>query len=861
MKISILTTITLSLYFFLIPSLKATHTEYKTRNTTVVLETDNRFEELSPTVNPDRINTDDHLLVTHYDCKYPKNLEAYSLTKIGECNVKNDDVVSKDAHILLWQKEIARRIPGYRCEVKYTMTRWFCNKIQSYSEIDGSQNDMYKDLRLSADLCKQAVTNPKNANGITTISYIKWDKDHLIRFKEGETIETTNTVGKALDNNNHDCTGQGWITKFSFRADLVATEFVYNMENGEISENGDVLPCKFSEGGCKTVYPTGRAYYWNKDLGCTNNLIAFLQVKMVRWIDTNRYFLIHERDNNLGSNKFDNHPSFKLEVFNTVEPMCSKTTENITKYLPNSALVGTEVQALKTQYDNIFITLLIGGFDMKTGQPDKLYEAIRYEYCHRQEIKTCSFISLEDLGNFIKDRNYYTGVYQDLSYSVLQHADRESMTNILSMATLYELTQNAQIFHNSIDKDYIVSLRTNQASQLDFLYHKISTVQTSQIANLVNTFCKLEQQQKLLILQTAQIDSAIAGYLLTGKRNFFLDVMNGQGWLYSCTKAFSPWIKQDKCYDAIPIVYQGVTQFVDPISRKIRDTHDILEINCTDTANKMRFQLDPDDETTWYSFTPDIRPRSPLKIFQPFLSFLANGQKILTSLGAEYESLNTGVYNKEDLDKLYSDIQLGKRSTSFLKTMVDKADVEITGLINYKGDWYWSPEMEKKVQFDNLLSPEYFSKNFLTHITGFLGTFYTCLIEFGGLYGCFLFATLIGKIFGSIGFAQSFIGFRKTRLHGDNLIKIAFHAATGGHHPDKIHDHLGEKFHLIPKPHHFKTLPEHSQKRYMKEWRALGGSHFDHPFNDNEHSDDDFSDDGFFQSHTKRIPWFYRILP
>ena len=59
----------------------------------------------------------------------------------------------------------------------------------------------------------------------------------------------------------------------------------------------------------------------------------------------------------------------------------------------------------------------------------------------------------------------------------------------------------------------------------------------------------------------------------------------------------------NQCYDQIQILYEGQIQFVGPITRY---THPAANIqNCTDRLKKL-FQLDMDQEDSWYTQTPGI---------------------------------------------------------------------------------------------------------------------------------------------------------------------------------------------------------------------------------------------------------------
>ena len=68
-----------------------------------------------------------------------------------------------------------------------------------------------------------------------------------------------------------------------------------------------------------------------------------------------------------------------------------------------------------------------------------------------------------------------------------------------------------------------------------------------------------------------------------------------------------------KCYDRIPILYEGEIRFVDPNTQIDPDAH---TQNCSDIIKNL-FQLDMDQEDSWYTLTPGTVHQDKLAVFGP----------------------------------------------------------------------------------------------------------------------------------------------------------------------------------------------------------------------------------------------------
>ena len=84
--------------------------------------------------------------------------------------------------------------------------------------------------------------------------------------------------------------------------------------------------------------------------------------------------------------------------------------------------------------------------------------------------------------------------------------------------------------------------------------------------------------------------------------------------LLSFSQITSSYDTMNACYDKIPIFYKRQIKFVDPITRQTLP--DAMPQNCSDHIKNL-FQMDLDDENSWFSLTPQITHRDRPAIFSP----------------------------------------------------------------------------------------------------------------------------------------------------------------------------------------------------------------------------------------------------
>ena len=87
----------------------------------------------------------------------------------------------------------------------------------------------------------------------------------------------------------------------------------------------------------------------------------------------------------------------------------------------------------------------------------------------------------------------------------------------------------------------------------------------------------------------------------------FLDTDGNVAWLYHCPKFLSPLRVLDKCYDRIPILFERTIKTVDDFASEIPCLGDYTNV----------FQLDLENDNSWYKLLPDPMPFNKTLLFKP----------------------------------------------------------------------------------------------------------------------------------------------------------------------------------------------------------------------------------------------------
>ena len=248
-----------------------------------------------------------------------------------------------------------------------------------------------------------------------------------------------------------------------------------------------------------------------------------------------------------------------------------------------------------------------------------------------------------------------------------------------------------------LNMDYEMHL----ATKIDYLFFQSSRLLQATEIQLLQNQCEQERTQILTNLMLALENPRLAGYLLTGNRSMFLETDGSLAWLYHCPKVYSPLHTMNQCYDKIPILYEGEIRFVDPITRQTYP--DAVPQNCSDRIKNL-FQLDMDQEDSWYTLTPGIVHQDRPAIFGP---------KKITPMSAQSltGSQDAGMYTRNELRGFWDNILINAASRTALKKFSQNLIIYSTSPEGSDGFHYYTPRTEFYV--DKMISPEYFKDRFM----------------------------------------------------------------------------------------------------------------------------------------------------
>ena len=363
----------------------------------------------------------------------------------------------------------------------------------------------------------------------------------------------------------------------------------------------------------------------------------------------------------------DSTSKFVFEVKNNPQKHCRKPTP-----------------IYPTNYDSLYMARLSEGFDMDTGR------------------------------NLGREKNGASKILQYLGPREKNDFGQLYAHNPQLEGTLFKQEEKPDSYLNM---DYEMHLGT----KIDYLLvkrPKYSYYKTSVNKNVPKILTNL-----MLALENPRL----AGYMLTGNRSMFLETDGSLAWLYHCPMVHSPLHAMSQCYDRIPILYEGQIRFVDPITRQTYP--DAVTQNCSDRIKKL-FQLDLDQEDSWYALTPGIVHQDKPAVFGPKEVSPMTAQPLTGSQDA-------GMYTRSELRGFWDNILINAASRTASKKFSQNLIIYSNAQEGSDGFHYYTPRTEFYV--DKMISPEFFKDRFMD-------TFgpVAYILEHCGIYfSVFLFLKLI----------------------------------------------------------------------------------------------------------------------
>ena len=223
--------------------------------------------------------------------------------------------------------------------------------------------------------------------------------------------------------------------------------------------------------------------------------------------------------------------------------------------------------------------------------------------------------------------------------------------------------------------------------------------------------CELERTQMLTILMLAMQNTKLAGYMLTGNRSLFLDTDGSVAWLYQRPKFLSPLRVLDKCYDRISTLFERTTKFVDPITRQ---TYDFAsEIPCLGYYTNV-FQLDLENENSWYELLPDAMPFNKPLLFKP--TELGHNTQFPT-----FDTKRAGMYTPKQMKNFWDNKIHASASDTVLRKLTRTILTQgNTVRISDPGNLERLLSLDDRLLMNQLLTPSFFVDK-LKEIFGLLG--------------------------------------------------------------------------------------------------------------------------------------------
>ena len=214
--------------------------------------------------------------------------------------------------------------------------------------------------------------------------------------------------------------------------------------------------------------------------------------------------------------------------------------------------------------------------------------------------------------------------------------------------------------------------------------------------------------------------------MLTAKRYIFLHTDGNVAWCYHCPKFLSSLRVLDKCYDRIPILFEGTTKFLDPITRQ---TYEIAsETHCSGENTKV-FQLDlENNDTSWYQLLPGPMLFNKLLVFKSF------------ELGqiTQFPTFDTGraeMYTPKQRKNFWDDIIHASASDTVLRKLTRTIMTQgNTVRISDPGNLERFLRLDDRLWMDYFLMPSIFADKFketfglLGYHFQFLGIFLACFL-------------------------------------------------------------------------------------------------------------------------------------
>ena len=181
----------------------------------------------------------------------------------------------------------------------------------------------------------------------------------------------------------------------------------------------------------------------------------------------------------------------------------------------------------------------------------------------------------------------------------------------------------------------------------------------------------------------------------------------------------------DKCNDRIPILFERTTKFVDPITRQTLDC--ASEIPCLGDYTKV-FQLDLENDNSWYQLLPDPMPFNKPLLFKP--TELAHITQFPT-----FDTRLARMYTPKQVKNFWDNIIHASASDTVIKKLTRTVLTQGNAVrISDPGNLERVLSLDDRLLMDPLLTLSFFVDKFKETFS-LLGYYIQCL---GNFFACFI---------------------------------------------------------------------------------------------------------------------------
>ena len=245
-----------------------------------------------------------------------------------------------------------------------------------------------------------------------------------------------------------------------------------------------------------------------------------------------------------------------------------------------------------------------------------------------------------------------------------------------------------------------IDFKAHLGTKINYLHFNILRQLQNSTLEVLRNDCELELSTILKTLMISHGNPRLVGYTLTRNRSMFIKTNGNVAWLFNCPDFHSPLQILSKCYNRIPILYEGEIHIVDPISRQTFTEAE--EQLCPDKHSNL-FQLDVDDDISWVDLTPQITKERGTALFeqQVVIQQIAN---ILTA------SIQASIYTYKEMMAFGNSINVNSNMKGVLKHFTKSILGSRESFSNFSGKTYYN---SRTIYLDSFISPDFFNNQFV----------------------------------------------------------------------------------------------------------------------------------------------------